>query len=295
MKVKKQINSKISLSKELKNQTILITGGAGSIASALVKELLKYPIKSLRILDIDEYALFKINRSIKDSRLRLLLGSILDKERVEMAGNNVDIIFHFAAIKNIEISEFNPIETVDTNINGTINVIKMLIRNKPKKFINISTDKAAEPSTLYGTTKQIGEKLTSWAGFHNEITKCSSIRFGNIIETRGNVFEVWDEEFKNNQPLSITDPTMERYFFHAHEAVNFILYCLPLGSDGEIFVPKMKSYNIKDMATKISKKHKITGLRQGEKLEEILITKSEKQMANEEHNMWIIKPYNQFH
>ncbi len=288
---KKHTNSKIIISKELKNKTLLITGGAGSIASVLVKELLNYPIKSLRILDIDEHALFKLNRAIKDSRLRLLLGSILDKERIEMAGSNVDIIFHFAAIKNIEISEFNPIETVDTNINGTINVIKMLIRNKPEKFINISTDKASEPSTLYGTTKQIGEKLTSWAGFHNEVTKCSSVRFGNIIETRGNVFEVWDEESKNKQPLSITDPSMERYFFHANEAVDFILQCLPLVNIGEIFVPKMKLYKIKDMATKISKKHKITGLRQGEKLEEVLITKREKRRAIEKKDMWIIKPY----
>lgn len=291
MKGKKVGNLNTILTKELKNKIILITGGAGSLGSVLVKRLLKYPVKSVRVLDIDEHALFRLNHSVKDPRLRLLLGSILDKERIEMAGSHVDIIFHFAAVKNIEISEFNPIETVDTNINGTVNMIKMLIRNKPEKFINISTDKAANASTLYGTTKQLGEKLTSWAGFHIEITKCASIRFGNVIETRGNVFEIWNEELKNNQPLSITNPSMKRYFFHTNQALDFILRCLPLVNIGEIFVPKMKSYRIKDMATKISKKYKIIGLRQGEKLEEVLITEAEKKIAKEGNDMWTIRPY----
>lgn len=283
---------KKALVKELKNKVILVTGGAGSIGSVLVKKLLGYPVKSVRVLDIDEHALFKLNRTFKDPRLRLLLGSILDKERIEMAGNNVDIIFHLAAIKNIEISEFNPIETVDTNINGTINMIKMSMRNKPAKFLNISTDKAAESTTLYGTTKQMSERLTSWAGTHLPSTKFASVRFGNVMETRGNVFEIWKEELKNDIPLSITDPKMKRYFFHAEEAIDFILQCIPLMNEGEIFVPKMKIYNIKDMANKISKNHKIIGIRRGEKIEEILITDKEKKKATEKSDMWVIKPYN---
>src|SRR5579864_1760077 len=196
-------NKKI-LIKELKDKTVLITGGAGSLGSALTKKILEYPVKSVRVLDIDEHALFRLSRSIKDKRLRLLLGSVLDKERIEMAGNQADIILHLAAIKNIEISEFNPIETIDTNVQGLINLLKMSIRNKPRKFLNISTDKAAQASTLYGTTKQIGERLISWAGVHMGQTKFASVRLGNIMETRGNVFEIWNEELKNNQPLSIT-------------------------------------------------------------------------------------------
>ncbi len=286
----KKLNNSV-LTKELKNQTILITGGAGSVGTALVNKILEYPVKSVRVLDIDEHALFRLNRSIKDSRLRLLLGSITDKDRVEMAGNQADIIFHLAAIKNIEISEFNPIETIYTNIDGMINMIKMSIRDKPKKFLNISTDKAAEASTLYGTTKQIGERLTSWAGVHIRPTRFASVRFGNVIESRGNVFEIWNEELKNNKPLSITHPSMERYFFHVNEAVDFILKCLPLVDEGEIFVPKMKLYKIKEMATKFSKKHKIIGLRQGEKMEEILITETEKELAEKRSDMWIIKQY----
>lgn len=283
--------SKLVLKNELKNKTILITGGAGSIGSHLTKTILKYPVRSVRVLDIDEHALFRLRRSVNDSRLRLLLGSILDKERLEFAGNNVDIVIHTAAVKNIEISEFNPIETIDTNVNGTVNMIKMAMRNKPKKFLNVSTDKAANPSTLYGTTKQLSERLTSWAGAHIKTTKFSSIRFGNVFETRGNVFEIWNEEVKNNLPLSLTDPTMKRYFFHLDEAVDFILHCLPLINEGEIFVPKMRLYKLKEIASRISKNHKIIGLRHGEKIEEILITRDEKKNAKERKNMWIITQY----
>jgi UDP-N-acetylglucosamine 4,6-dehydratase len=206
-----------------------------------------------------------------------------------MAGNHTDIIIHAAAIKNLEISEFNPIETIETNINGTVNMIKMAMNTKPKKFINISTDKAAEPATLYGTTKQIGERLTSWTGLHDFDTKFCSVRFGNIFESQGNVFEVWNEEKEKNQPLSITDPRMKRYLFHIDEAVNFILNCLTISKGGEIFVPKMKSYPIKSLASKVSKNHKIIGLRPGEKINEILLTRAEKSKAKELPNMWIIK------
>ena len=286
-KTKKSTSKKIS--KELKNKTILVTGGAGSIGSHLVKKILDYPVKSVRVLDIDEHALFRLNRDVNNSRFRPLLGNILDKDRVEMAGNDVDIIFHLAAIKNIEISEFNPIETIDANVIGTVNMIKMAMKNKPKKFLNISTDKSVASSTLYGATKLLGEKLTSWAGIHLVPTKFATVRFGNVEESRGNVFEVWNDEIRKNKPLSITHPSMERYFFHVNEAVDFILSCLPLISSGEIFVPKMKMYKISKLANMITKNHKIIGLRKGEKLKEILLTDEELKRATSNKKMWIIK------
>ena len=246
-------------------------------------------MKSVRVLDIDEHALFRLNRDVNNSRFRPLLGNILDKDRVEMAGNDVDIIFHLAAIKNIEISEFNPIETIDANVIGTVNMIKMAMKNKPKKFLNISTDKSVASSTLYGATKLLGEKLTSWAGIHLIPTKFATVRFGNVEESRGNVFEVWNDEFRKNKPLSITHPSMERYFFHVNEAVDFILSCLPLISSGEIFVPKMKMYKISKLANMITKNHKIIGLRKGEKLKEILLTDEELKRATSNKKMWIIK------
>ena len=284
-------NNEIRLKKLLKNKVILITGGAGSIGSSLTKILLDYPVKSIRVFDNNEHALFKLSHSLNNSRVKPLLGDILDKDRVELAVLGTDIIIHTAALKNIEITEYNPIETIDVNVNGTINLIKSVIKNKAKIFINISTDKVAESSTLYGATKQLGERLTNWAGPHIHSTKFATVRLGNIIETRGNVFEVWNEQIKNKQPLTITDPKMKRYFFHMDEAVDFILQCMLHVNKGEIFVPKMKLYTIIDLASKISKNHKIIGPRQGEKLQEILITEEEKKISKEKQNMWIIQNY----
>jgi len=287
--MKKNKISKLLLN-ELKNKTFLITGGAGSVGSYLTKKILEYPVKQVRVIDIDEHALFKLNRAVKDPRLRLLLGSIEDKERLFMAGNNVDVVIHAAAIKNIEIAEYNPIQTIDTNVNGTVNMIKMVMNAKPKKFLNISTDKAVESSTLYGATKLLSEKIVSWAGIHlNPPTKFATARFGNVIETRGNVFEIWNEEKKGNKQLSITDPEMKRYFFHIEDATEFILNCLPKINNGEIFIPKMKLEKIGKLADSISKKQKIIGIRKGEKIQEELMTKAERKKAIETKEMWVIK------
>ena len=155
MKKRKKVKLNSQLNKVLKNKIVLITGGSGSIGSEITKRILDYPVKVVRALDINEHALFRLKHEVDDARLRPLLGSILDKERLELACNGVNLIIHTAAIKNIEISEFNPIETIDTNINGTVNIIKMAFKHKPEKFLNLSTDKAVEPSTLYGTTKQL--------------------------------------------------------------------------------------------------------------------------------------------
>ena len=163
------------------------------------------------------------------------------------------------------------------------------MKNSPKKILNISTDKAADSTTLYGTTKNLGEKLITWAGQYLSPTKFASTRFGNVMETRGNVFEIWNEEKNNKKPLSITHPSMERYFFTIDEAVEFCLDCLLHIKAGEIFIPKMKSYKIKDLANKVSKDHKIIGLRNGEKMLEILMTDEEKKRSIEKKKMWIIK------
>lgn len=283
--------TKISLKNLLKNKSVLITGGAGSLGIVLVEKLLTYPVKQIRVLDVNEHALFQLKRKFDDKRLRILFGNITNSDRLEIACNKIDIIIHAAALKNIEITEFNAIDTVEINVNGTLNIIKTVIKTEPKIFLNISTDKVASSSTLYGTTKEIGERLTTWGSTHFQTTKFASVRFGNIIETRGNVFEVWKEESKNNKPLSITDPNMTRFFWHVDEAADFILNSLNIIKQGDIIIPKMKSYKIKELANKISKNQKIIGLRQGEKMEEILITDMEKKHAKELNDMWVICDY----
>jgi len=281
----------ISVLNELKNKTVLITGGAGSVGSELTEKILDFPVKQVRVIDVNEHSLFLLGRKLNNHpKLRLFLGNILDKDRLEMACGDVDIIIHLAAVKNLEVTEFNPIETIDTNINGLVNLIKITRKSKIKKFLNISTDKAADAVTLYGSTKLLSEKLTSWAGLHlNPPTKFATARFGNIIESKGNVFEVWENQIKENKAISITDSSMNRYFFHIEEAVEFILNCLPLIDQGEIFVPKMKKFNIKELANKYSKKQFIIGRRKGEKIEEVLMTKEEEKIAKQKKNMWIIK------
>ena len=276
----------------MKNKSVLITGGAGSLGIVLVEKLLTYPVKQIRVLDVNEHALFQLKRKFDDKRLRILFGNITNSDRLEIACNKIDIIIHAAALKNIEITEFNAIDTVEINVNGTLNIIKTVIKTEPKIFLNISTDKVASSSTLYGTTKEIGERLTTWGSTHFQTTKFASVRFGNIIETRGNVFEVWKEESKNNKPLSITDPNMTRFFWHVDEAADFILNSLNIIKQGDIIIPKMKSYKIKELANKISKNQKIIGLRPGEKKEEILMTDDELKCAIERKNMWIIKNKN---
>lgn len=239
-----------NVAKVLRNKTVLVTGGAGSIGSALVEKILKYAVKQVRVIDINEHALFQLQRNLKNSKLRILFGSVTDKDRLDIASKNVDIVIHAAALKNIEITEFNAMETIDINVNGTVNVIKMAIKHEPVIFLNISTDKVASSSTLYGATKEIGERLTTWAGNHFQTTKFASIRFGNVIETRGNVFEVWKKELEDKKPLSITHPEMKRYFFHIDEAVNFILMGLIEMQQGVVLIPKMKSYSIKELLTR---------------------------------------------
>ena len=280
----------------LDNKTCLVTGGAGSLGSKLVEFLLTYPVKAVRVFDADEYGLFNLGQKLKDPRLRLLLGDVKDRERVKLALNGADLIWHFAAVKNLEITEYNIPETVRTNIDGTINIVEGCFKYKPEKFLYISSDKSIDLSSLYGATKFIGEKTTLWAQKINptELTKFSCTRFGNVIESRGNVFDIWRREARMGE-LTITDPESKRYYWHVDDAINFIVKVTEVMEGGEIFVPRMSEFTTMEMAklffpTEIeNKNYKTVGLRYNEVKRQELLTEKELKLAEERENYWILR------
>lgn len=266
----------------LKNKVILVTGGSGSVGSALVEKLLAEEPHAIRIFDNNEDSLFKLKRKLGGNKhLRFLLGDLRDRERVNMAVSGCDIIYHVAAIKNIEISEYNPVEAIRTNVEGTINTLLSTLQFPPEKYIFISSDKSVDFTSLYGATKFIGEKLTLWGQQISDYTKYSVIRFGNIMETRGNIFDIWDIEKEAGRPLPITHPDMKRFFIPLAKVVNITVELTKIMTGGEIFVPISNEYCILDLAKKISADYVVIGMRDGEKLRESLISESEKEKVSE--------------
>jgi UDP-N-acetylglucosamine 4,6-dehydratase len=262
------------------SETFLITGGAGSLGTELVKALLATDAKSIRVLDHDEYGLACLKRSIvpdQQHRLRLLLGNIRDADRVRLAMQGSDIVIHAAALKNMEISEYNPIEACLTNIHGTSILVEAAFATRPEKFIFVSSDKAVHFTSLYGSTKFTGEKIALWANKVQDHTKFSVVRPPNYLVSRGNVFEVWDEEQDQGKPLSITDERMERFFIGTDVVAKKILSLADTMEGGEIYIPKGISRRIVDLAKEKnpSAEIKIIGVRPGEKMSERLYTEEE--------------------
>lgn len=266
-----------------KGKTCLVTGGAGSIGSHLVCKLLgeirnskrvENGPKSIRVLDLSEYNLFKLRELVRrDERVRLLLGDIRDANRVEMAVKGTDIVIHMAAVKHVDIAYYNPWEAVNTNVIGTKNVIEACLREPSvKKVVFTSSDKAVNPIGLYGVTKLIGEKSFEWAAdIQNEKDFCI-MRFGNVIESSGNVFEIW--KMQNNKGLSVTltGRDMKRYFWTMKECVNFIIKSMNIIKNRDLLIPKMKEYNLYDLAIKKGYSIRFVPPRPDEKLAEDLMT-----------------------
>jgi len=276
------------------NSTILITGGAGSIGSALTEKLLEFKPHSIRIFDNNEYALSKLQQKLSNlnefHRLRFLLGDVRDRERLEMALNGAHIVYHLAAVKHVDIAAYNPIEAIATNITGTINVIYCCLKTKPWHMFFASTDKAVNPTSLYGHSKAIGEKLTLWANQISDATRFTVLRFGNVKQSSGNVFEIWRNQLKAGEPLTVTHPEATRYIMDIDEAVDFIIEATEYASGGEIMVSEMQTYKILDLAKQLSENIKITGLRAEEKLHEELLTEEEKKRAKRlGDKIWVIK------
>ncbi len=276
---------------------ILITGGTGSLGQALTRRLLSMDIGSIRILSRNESKQVEMRKFFPDNRLNFFIGDIRDLPRLTRSFEDVDIVFHTAALKHVPVIEYNPFEAVKTNVIGTQNVIDAAIEQDVELVVGIGTDKAVSPLNTYGASKLLMEKLITSA--HNFInpnrhkTKFIALRYGNVLGSSGSVFPTWREQIKNNQKVTITEPTMTRFSITMDEALDFILESSSMCHGGEIFVPKISAYNIMDLKNALfeilkNTGEEITGIRPAEKIHEILIADNEIRYTWELENNFVI-------
>lgn len=276
---------------------ILITGGTGSLGQALTLRLLKSRVDSIRIFSRNEHKQIEMESQFNDSRLRFFLGDIRDYHRLERALEDVDIVFHAAALKHVTKIEYNPFEAIKTNVIGSQNVIDACIKTNVKKAVCVGTDKAVSPLNTYGATKLLMEKLFVTANnFLNKEryqTRFIALRYGNVLGSSGSVVPKIIEQIKNNKKITVTDPQMTRFSITMDEALDFILKATELGQGSEIFVPKLKAYSIIDLIDALQEmfgktEQEIIGVRPGEKLHESLINREEMRYAWEYKDMYLV-------
>lgn len=277
-------------------KVVLITGGTGSFGQAMTRKLLEqYKPASVRIFSRDELKQHDMRIALKDDdRLRFLIGDVRDEQRLERALEGVDIVFHAAAMKQVPACEYNPIEAIRTNIDGAINVIEACLDNDVQRVVALSTDKAAGPVNLYGATKLCSDKLfiqaNNYAG--KRPIRFSVVRYGNVMASRGSVIPVFNEQLKAGKKLTITDERMTRFWITLDQATDFVLTSLLMMHGGEIFVPKIPSMKITDLAKAMDENAEFTfqGIRPGEKLHEDLITPEEGRHVVELDDRFIVEP-----
>lgn len=278
-------------------KVILITGGTGSFGKKCTEMILKQAKpKKLIIFSRDELKQFEMAQIYSDRKypcMRYFIGDVRDKERLYRAFSGVDIVIHAAALKQVPAAEYNPFEAVKTNILGAENVINVSIDQGVKKVIALSTDKAANPINLYGATKLCSDKLfiagNAYVGREESIF--SVVRYGNVVGSRGSVIPFFLESRKTGV-LPITDPRMTRFWITLEQGVNFVLECLERMVGGELFVPKLPSMNMMDLAKAIAPecKTEVIGIRPGEKLHEIMIPRDDARRTIEYECYYVIQP-----
>jgi UDP-N-acetylglucosamine 4,6-dehydratase/5-epimerase len=279
-------------------KVILLTGGTGSFGQKFVEVMLKeYNPKTIRIFSRDELKQWEMAQKFKeDKRLRFFIGDVRDKERLKLAMDGVDIVVHAAALKQVPLCEYNPFEAIKTNVLGTQNVIEVAIDHNVEKVVGISTDKAVNPVNLYGATKMCMEKLliasNSYVGKRQ--TKISCVRYGNVVGSRGSVIPLFKKQ-KESGKITITDKRMTRFWITLEQGVRFVINCIEKMQGGEIFVPKIPSMKIMDLAKAIAPDCEIEfiGIRPGEKIHECLLTEDEARHSLEFDDFFVIEP--EFH
>lgn len=292
------------LDRVFKNTVILVTGGTGSIGSEIVRQLVQYKPRQIRIYSRDESKHFFLQQELERTKIktdiRYLIGDIRDKERLDKAMYGVDIVFHGAALKHVPYCEYNPFEAVKTNVHGTQNLIDLALFHDVKKVIAISTDKAVYPNTVMGITKLLMERMITSSHYYlgDAHTKFSVVRFGNVLNSRGSVVPTWIDQIENGGPVTVTDKTMTRFFMSIPDAVNLVFLATSIMLGQEIFSLKMHERNIYELAQETiqtyakGKKIKIaiTGSREREKIHERLYTEEEKELMIEKEKFCIILP-----
>jgi UDP-N-acetylglucosamine 4,6-dehydratase/5-epimerase len=286
-----------------KNKKILITGGTGSLGQNLTKRLLKEGVETIRILSRNENKQVTMRNEFQDERLRFLIGDIRDKERVEKAFEDIDIVFHTAALKHVDLIEYNPSEAIKTNIMGSQNVIDAAIKQNVNVVVGIGTDKAVSPLNTYGATKLVMEKLFVSANHFKSSkhkTKFFPLRYGNVVASSGSVIPKFIEQIKKKKEITVTDPDMTRFSITMNHALDFILNCVKKSNGGEIFIPKLKAYKISTIEEVLKEllgkfKVKKIPIRPGEKMHETLINENEIQITLEsKEDFMIVEPQYRF-
>ena len=282
-----------------KNKTILVTGGTGSFGKKFTEIILKkFPnLKKLIIFSRDELKQFEMANSYRShqnyKKLRFFLGDVRDKDRLSAALRDVDIVIHAAALKHVPSSEYNPFETIKTNVLGTQNIVETCISNKVQKLISLSTDKASSPVNLYGASKLLADKIAVGGDFIKGKSKLVSsvVRYGNVMASRGSIIPLLLSK-KNEKKIKLTDKNMTRFNISLDQAIELVLYVLRYAKGGEIFVPKLASYRLIDLAKAIVPKAKIefTGIRPGEKIHEEMVSFTESANTIEYLNHYVILP-----
>ncbi|HPI91487.1 MAG TPA: UDP-N-acetylglucosamine 4,6-dehydratase (inverting) [Deltaproteobacteria bacterium] len=281
----------------LNDKNILITGGTGSFGKKCTEHILgHYKPRRLIIYSRDELKQFEMSQVFSHEEypcMRYFIGDVRDKERLYRAFHNVDIVIHAAALKQVPAAEYNPFEAIKTNILGAQNIIDIAIEQGVKKVIALSTDKAANPINLYGATKLCSDKLfisgNSYVG--RDDTIFSVVRYGNVAGSRGSVIPFFMKE-KEKGVLPVTDPRMTRFWITLDQGIDFVLKCLDIMVGGELFVPKIPSMNMMDLAQAICPEceKKIIGIRPGEKLHEVMVPRDEARNTIEFDDYYVIKP-----
>lgn len=280
-----------------KDSIVLITGGTGSWGNELTKQLLRdHHPKQIRIYSRGEHKQVEMKRKFQDDRIKYFIGDVRDKERLTTVMGGVDYVFHLAALKHVPVCEENPWEAVKTNIIGTQNLIEAAIENKVKKVVDVSTDKAVDPFNLYGVTKACGEKLIIAANLIDD-TEFVCVRGGNVMGTNGSVIPLFKEQINRLNEITITDDRMTRFLMRVEEAIGLVLRAFADSVGGEVFVMRMPACKITDLAKTMIKhfgnkntKIKNIGIRPGEKLYEVLVSKYEMPRTFDADKYFIILP-----